>query len=102
MFSNDNKRNASLNRHRHELNWLLCTFEICSEDFLEDIVTYSKYYKKNELILFMKYTLIDFHTNCQRPVPVPINNERTIYVEFFIPIFKYFANFTKTLAVKNN
>ncbi|KAI8063094.1 hypothetical protein BDF21DRAFT_369139 [Thamnidium elegans] len=97
-YNIDNNRNASLNRHQHELDWLRNIFKIEFENFLEDTIILSKKYSKNELISFMKYTFIDFHANCQRPVPVPINNERTIYVEFFIPMFKYFANFTKTLA----
>ncbi|KAG2202150.1 hypothetical protein INT47_008122 [Mucor saturninus] len=35
---------------------------------------------------FMKYSLIDFTINSMRITPIPANDERTMYVEYIVPI----------------
>ncbi|KAI8362614.1 hypothetical protein BD560DRAFT_425864 [Blakeslea trispora] len=43
---------------------------------------------------FLKFSLIDFAVNMKRTTPIPIMNERTIFVETASQMFKYFGNIT--------
>lgn len=47
---------------------------------------------------FMKYSLIDFTISSMRITPIPINDERTMYVEYIVPIVKYFSNITALMS----
>lgn len=47
---------------------------------------------------FVKYLLIDFIVNTMRITPIPINDERTMYVECIVQLFKYFSNITDLLS----
>ncbi|KAI8968524.1 hypothetical protein BDF20DRAFT_828362, partial [Mycotypha africana] len=46
---------------------------------------------------FVKFTIVDFLLNCMRTHVYNQNDERTVYCEIFIPIFKAFGNTTKKL-----
>ncbi|KAI7896587.1 uncharacterized protein EV154DRAFT_547240 [Mucor mucedo] len=37
------------------------------------------------------YTLTDFHCNCKQPIVFNSNHERTPFVEYVIPMFKYLS-----------
>lgn len=47
---------------------------------------------------FVKYSLIDFIINTMRITSIPINDERTMYVEYIVHLFKYFSNITGLLS----
>lgn len=47
---------------------------------------------------FMKHSLIDFTINSMRITPIPTNDERTMYVEYIVPIVKYFSNITALMS----
>lgn len=82
-----------------EFRWLQSAISLDQDDLVDNLVVLTKPFKGNQLIDFMKHTLIDYHrSNCHKPVPIPVNNERTIYVEVFVPVFKYFGNSTGSLA----
>ncbi|KAK4518103.1 Cytoplasmic and mitochondrial histidine tRNA synthetase [Mucor velutinosus] len=92
------KTNACLRRTEHHFTWIQQCLDLPYEAFDESVIEISRAFKEDKLIQFMKFTLLDFWANTYRPIPIPSNNERTIFVEAFVPIFKYFGNFTKTLA----
>lgn len=54
--------------------------------------------ESDPFIEFSKYALIDFMLNVKRPRPYNPNDERSIYCEVFIPLFKAFANCTGLLV----
>ncbi|KAL9545861.1 hypothetical protein MBANPS3_006945 [Mucor bainieri] len=90
--------NACLRRLSPHFTWLQSCLELSYEAFDEQLIDATRNVKHDPLVQFMKFTLLDFWANTHRPVPMPLNNERTVFVEAFVPIFKYFGNFTKTLA----
>lgn len=47
---------------------------------------------------FIKYAMFDFLLNLKRPEPYHNKDERSIYCEVFIPLFKAFGNCTQSLA----
>ncbi|KAG2229519.1 hypothetical protein INT48_008408 [Thamnidium elegans] len=51
----------------------------------------------NIMIQLMRFILTDFCANCSRPES-SLTNERTPYVEYVIPIFKYFSATTKLMS----
>ncbi|KAI8878561.1 hypothetical protein K501DRAFT_277391 [Backusella circina FSU 941] len=57
---------------------------------------------KGDLIdgVFMKFALIDSAINYERITPTPVNDERTIFAENIVPLFKYFGNITKTISFR--
>lgn len=42
-------------------------------------------------ILFIRLVLTDFYANCLKPLLKNMPNERTPFVEYLIPIFKYYS-----------
>lgn len=42
-------------------------------------------------ILFIRLTLTDYYANCLKPAPTNSLNERTAFVEYVVPIFKYYS-----------
>lgn len=50
--------------------------------------------KNKPFFEFIKYAMFDFLLNLKRPEPYNNNDERSIYCEVFIPIFKAFGNCT--------
>lgn len=42
-------------------------------------------------ILMIRLTLTDFYANCLKPSPTNSLNERTPFVEYVVPIFKYYS-----------
>ncbi|KAI7894012.1 uncharacterized protein EV154DRAFT_580926, partial [Mucor mucedo] len=52
-------------------------------------------HKFNQL---MKYSLINFTINSMRITPIPTNDKRTIFVEYIVPIVKYFSNITALMS----
>lgn len=54
--------------------------------------------KDNTFIEFVKFAMIDFILNCKRPGPYNNNDERSVYCEVFIPLFKSFGNCTGSLT----
>ncbi|KAG1463869.1 hypothetical protein G6F56_005198 [Rhizopus delemar] len=59
-------------------------------------------YEQNLFNKFMKFALMDYAINCERITPVPINDERTIFSENIVPLFKYFGNITKAISFRWN
>lgn len=57
-------------------------------------------YEQNLFNKFMKFALIDYAINCERITPAPVNDERTIFSENIVPLFKYFGNITKTISFR--
>lgn len=57
-------------------------------------------YIKNPFNQFLKFACIDFAINCERITPPPINDERTIFFENVVPLFKIFGNITKTISFR--
>lgn len=47
---------------------------------------------------FVKFVLIDFIINTMRITPFPTNEERTLYVEHIVQLFKYFSNISGLLS----
>lgn len=45
----------------------------------------------------IRLILTDFYANCSKPSP-PLNNERTPYIDYVIPVFKYFCATTKLMS----
>ena len=43
-------------------------------------------------------TLTDYHCNCKQPMAYNNNHERTPFVEYIIPMFKYLAKETNLLG----
>ncbi|KAL9551609.1 hypothetical protein MBANPS3_004186 [Mucor bainieri] len=90
--------NACLRQTPSHFAWIRACLDYSHDDFDDKLMDLSRSHKGDGFIQFMKFTLLDFWANTHRPIPIPINNERTVFVEAFVPIFKYFGNFTKTLA----
>jgi hypothetical protein len=57
-------------------------------------------YESNKFNRFMKFAMLDFAINCERITPIPVNDERTIFSEVIIPLFKYFGNITKLISFR--
>ncbi|KAG2233146.1 hypothetical protein INT48_001639 [Thamnidium elegans] len=56
--------------------------------------------EENMDILFIRFVLVDCYANCMKPAaPVQIN-ERTPFVEYIVPIFKYFSAVYKTVSLQ--
>ncbi|CAO3639361.1 unnamed protein product [Mucor hiemalis] len=51
----------------------------------------------NNLANIISYTLTDFHCNCKQPMVTNSNHERTPFVDYVIPMFKYLAKETGLL-----
>ncbi|CEG69279.1 hypothetical protein RMATCC62417_05379 [Rhizopus microsporus] len=49
---------------------------------------------------FIKYSMIDFGINMLRISPMPTNDERTMFVEVVVQLWKYFGNLTGLLSFK--
>ncbi|KAI9243764.1 hypothetical protein BY458DRAFT_448117, partial [Sporodiniella umbellata] len=49
-------------------------------------------------IRLIRYILSDYHANCSKPSYVITPNERTPFVEYIVPIFKYFSATTQLLS----
>lgn len=49
-------------------------------------------------ILFIRLTLTDYYANCMKPTPANSLNERTPFVEYVVPIFKYYSAVYKDLS----
>ncbi|CEI93020.1 hypothetical protein RMCBS344292_07265 [Rhizopus microsporus] len=41
--------------------------------------------------LFVRLVLTDYYANCVKPVTMTLSNERTPFVEYVVPLFKYFS-----------
>ncbi|KAI8373757.1 hypothetical protein BD560DRAFT_423122 [Blakeslea trispora] len=71
-------------------------------DFLDRVMSYKvdDNHSKDEVqaIKLLKYILIDYHANCEKPNYYTRTNERTPYCEHVIPIFKYFSAVFKNLT----
>lgn len=71
-------------------------------NFLDRVMSYKAddNHSKNEVqaINLLKYILIDYHANCEKPAYYTGANERTPYCEYIIPIFKYFSAVYKNLS----
>ncbi|KAI7881241.1 uncharacterized protein EV154DRAFT_428704, partial [Mucor mucedo] len=71
-------------------------------NFLDRVMCYKadNYHSKNEVqaINLLKYILIDYHANCEKPAYYTGTNERTPYCEHIIPVFKYFSAVYKNLS----
>ncbi|KAI9270140.1 hypothetical protein EDC94DRAFT_499451, partial [Helicostylum pulchrum] len=39
----------------------------------------------------ISYTLTDFHCSCKQPIILNSNHERTPFVEYVVPVFKYLS-----------
>jgi hypothetical protein len=52
----------------------------------------------NSFVEFVKFALIDYILNLKKIRPYKPKDERTIYCEIFIPIFKSFGNCTGLLS----
>ncbi|CEG82487.1 hypothetical protein RMATCC62417_16553 [Rhizopus microsporus] len=48
--------------------------------------------------LFVRLVLNDFYANCVKPVATTLSNERTPFVEYVVPLFKYFSAAYSTIA----
>lgn len=70
--------------------------------FLNRVMSYKadNSHSKDEIqaIDLLKYILIDYHANCEKPIYYTNANERTPYCEYVIPIFKYFSAVYKSLS----
>lgn len=71
-------------------------------NFLDRVMFYNAddSHSKNDVqaINLLKYILIDYHANCEKPAYYTDANERTPYCEHIIPIFKYFSAVYKNLS----
>ncbi|KAG1297745.1 hypothetical protein G6F61_003811 [Rhizopus arrhizus] len=47
--------------------------------------------EEKKAILFIRLVLTDFYANCMKPPLVNTVNERTPFVEYLIPVFKYYS-----------
>lgn len=52
----------------------------------------------NKVNQFMKFSLIDFTVNTMRITSILVNDERTMYVEYIVQLFKYFDNITGLMS----
>ena len=71
--------------------------EFDEERFLNSIaeMTYDGSFNR-----FLKFLLIDFGVNMKRITPMPVMDERTMYVETVFQMFKYFGSITGLLSFK--
>jgi hypothetical protein len=67
-------------------------------DFSENIAALS--YERNSFNKFIKFACIDYAINCERITLTLLNDERTIFFENVVPLFKYFGNITKTISFR--
>jgi hypothetical protein len=54
--------------------------------------------RENKFVEFIMYALLDFLLNVKRSESYKQNDERTIFCEVFIPLFKAFGNCTQSLG----
>lgn len=47
--------------------------------------------EKKKAILFIRLVLTDFYANCMKPPLKNKANERTPFIEYFVPVFKYYS-----------
>ncbi|OBZ81520.1 hypothetical protein A0J61_10434 [Choanephora cucurbitarum] len=66
--------------------------KIWSHSIHRSLDTNTKYFAN-----IISYTLTDFHCNCKQPIVLNTNYERTPFVEFVIPVFKYLSKETNLL-----
>lgn len=83
----ENHRIASLRKLSGALEFCLHAFRQPFEKFPRWLWSYEPDDKKDKFINMMKYILTDFHLNCLAACKA-INDERTPFVEHFIPAFK--------------
>lgn len=83
----ENHRIASLRKLSSALEFCLHAFRQPFEKFPRWLWSYEPDDKEDKFINMMKYILTDFHLNCLAPCKA-INDERTPFVEHFIPAFK--------------
>ncbi|CAO3700086.1 unnamed protein product [Rhizopus stolonifer] len=53
---------------------------------------------ERQYMQLLKYIMVDYHTNCEKPNYYTESNERTPYCEHVIPIFKYFSAVFKNIS----
>jgi hypothetical protein len=89
-------KNQSLKAVPGALDLFNHIIQLGQSNFYDDISAAS--YQQNVFNRFIKFVFIDYAINCDTPAPV--NNERTIFFENLLPIFKYFGNITKALSFR--
>lgn len=66
---------------------------ICNKKVDEDYSRIERQYMQ-----LLRYILVDYHANCEKPNYYTESNERTPYCEHVIPIFKYFSAVFKNIS----
>ncbi|OBZ81957.1 hypothetical protein A0J61_09995 [Choanephora cucurbitarum] len=90
------RRNKSLSSIESAMNLLQTLNKTKKENALEEVAKLDcGTCKFNQ---FVKYSFIDFIINSMRITKIPVNDERTIYVEHVVQYFKYFANITGLMS----
>ena len=71
-------------------------------EFLPNIWSYSIHESGDittkQFTNLIAYTLTDYHCNYKQPMISNNNHERTFFVEYIVPMFKYFAKETNLLG----
>lgn len=98
---NDQDENKCLKQFPRVQEFLLRAISEEYASFLKTVM----YYEVNDIpndeakaIKLLKYILIDYNANCEKPPYYTQANERTPYCEYVIPIFKYFSAVYKSLT----
>ncbi|KAG0930809.1 hypothetical protein G6F57_011483 [Rhizopus arrhizus] len=99
---NDQDVNQCLKKLTKAQEFLVQAISGDRANFLDRVVSYrvDDNHSKDEAqaITLLKYILIDYHANCEKPTYYTRTNERTPYCEHVIPIFKYFSAVYKSMT----
>lgn len=96
-LQNDHRKNLNLLKVDYSMDFFSKFQEFDEEKLLDSIaeMTYDGSFNR-----FLKFSLIDFAVNLKRITPMPVMDERTIFIEIFSQMFKYFGNITGLLSFK--
>lgn len=93
--------NKYINNHPTAKNFLNCALNQEMDDLLPWMAQHgfdSTISEDSKAILMIRLTLTDFYANCLKPSPANSLNERTPFVEYVVPIFKYYSAVYKSLT----
>ncbi|KAG1019349.1 hypothetical protein G6F26_010194 [Rhizopus arrhizus] len=96
-LQDDHRKNLNLLKVDYSMDFFSKFLEFDEERLLDSIaeMTYDGSFNR-----FLKFSLIDFAVNMKRITPMPVMDERTMYVETISQMFKYFGNITGLLSFK--
>lgn len=96
------QKNTSLSKTSNIMDYLGDVLNYDFTEFLPNICSHSIHQSGDittkQFANLITYTLTDYHCNCKQPMISNNNHERTPFVEYVVPMFKYFAKETNLLG----